>query len=315
MTTPYGTTTFRDGDTSGTNGFRRIDATDPEGGTERVEFHISNTAGQSATVDSGDVPTGFSSVNSYMDVKNSLYWDKQAMAEAPGNVSRAVVTHWLQRNEGVYDVHSRSRMIPHSIKRPLEGRIWFSYPDQSGAASAGTGTSPTVIGRVMTGGGSQLSQMTYNAQGMLTSRTDPAGRQTTYVYDTNGIDLLEVRQIRSGGYDVLVNASDFTTTHRPETITAASGQTTTVTYNGAGQLLTVTNPKEETTTYGYDTDGYLTSITGPATGATTTLTYDDYGRVRTVTASDNYAVTIDYDALNRVTRQTYPDDTYRGLHV
>ena len=48
-------------------------------------------------------------------------------------------------------------------------------------------------------------------------------------------------------------------------------------------------------------------------GRTTTLTYDDYGRVRTVTGADGYAITRDYDALNRVTRQTYPDGTYEEV--
>jgi YD repeat-containing protein len=60
-------------------------------------------------------------------------------------------------------------------------------------------------------------------------------------------------------------------------------------------VLTVTNAKNETTTHIYNTDGYLTTITGPVTGATTTCTYDDYSRVRTVTDSDNYTLTYDYD--------------------
>ena len=38
-------------------------------------------------------------------------------------------------------------------------------------------------------------------------------------------------------------------------MTDAAGQTTTLTYNGAGQVLTSTNAKSETTTYVYDGDG------------------------------------------------------------
>jgi YD repeat-containing protein len=92
------------------------------------------------------------------------------------------------------------------------------------------------------------------------------------------------------------------------TVTDAAGQTTTFTYNAAGQALTVTNAKSETTTYAYSTpDGYLTSVTGPVTGATTSFTYDAYGRTRTVTDSDGYTVTTDYDLLNRATKRTYPD--------
>ena len=56
-----------------------------------------------------------------------------------------------------------------------------------------------------------------------------------------------------------------------------------MTYNSAGQPLTVTNAKNETTTYTYETgtDNLLT-VTGPVTGATTTYTYDAYGRVESV---------------------------------
>jgi len=44
----------------------------------------------------------------------------------------------------------------------------------------------------------------YDALGQVTSRTDAVGRQTTYTYDTNGIDLLEVRQVKPGGLDLFV---------------------------------------------------------------------------------------------------------------
>ncbi|HJP60465.1 MAG TPA: cysteine peptidase family C39 domain-containing protein, partial [Gemmatimonadaceae bacterium] len=58
MTTPYGTTSFRnDADPSSLN--RMIEATDPVGGRERLEFHFEENS-LSATVSAGDVPTGFS---------------------------------------------------------------------------------------------------------------------------------------------------------------------------------------------------------------------------------------------------------------
>lgn len=76
----------------------RIELTDPEGGTERIEYHLWGAAlGLSGTVPSGDVPAGFSDLNQGLGMFNSLHWDKRAMAEAPGNVARATITHWLAR--------------------------------------------------------------------------------------------------------------------------------------------------------------------------------------------------------------------------
>ena len=63
MTTPYGTTVFtHESDVSQTNSFRFIQATDPLGGTERVEFRITTTA-VAATASTSEVPTGFSGYN------------------------------------------------------------------------------------------------------------------------------------------------------------------------------------------------------------------------------------------------------------
>jgi YD repeat-containing protein len=212
------------------------------------------------------------------------------------------------KSEMTYAAHSLSRAIPHSVKRPLETRIWYKYPDQlsSNPSSAGTGTEPSEIARVLEGGATQSTQITYNSKGMVTARTDPVGRQTTYVYDSNGIDLLEVRQTKPGGYDVLATYDDYTADHQPQTMTDAAGQTTAMTYNAVGQPLTVTNALDETTTYAYQTStGYLTSVTGPVSGATTTYSYDDFGRIETVTDVDDYSVSYEYDNLNRMVRTTY----------
>jgi YD repeat-containing protein len=91
-------------------------------------------------------------------------------------------------------------------------------------------------------------------------------------------------------------------------VTDAAGQTTTLTYNPAGQVLTVTNPLSETSTYAYTPDGYLSSVTGPVSGATTSYTYDGYGRPRTVT-HDGATVTTDYDVFDRPTVVWHPDGT------
>jgi RHS repeat-associated protein len=305
MTTPYGTTTFRH---EAQFADRRIEATDPAGGTERLEYYVSLST-LPTTVDSSDVPTGFSGHNTAMNNYNSLYWDKIAMAAGPTLANATITSRILMwENSGGT---LKARNVAHSIKRPLESRVWYMYPNQgSGGHGAGTTALPIKIGRVLEGGGSQITEMTYNAQGMVTSLIDPVGRQINYAYATNGLELLQVEQVRSGGTDVIQQYSNYNAQHLPGTITDAAGQDTDITYNGAGQPLTVTNAKNETTTYVYETGtNNLLTVTGPVTGATTTYIYDAYERVESVEDADGYIVVTDYDHLNRVTQRTYPDDT------
>lgn len=315
LTTPYGTTSFRRGpDGTFSGSFRRIELTDPEGGTERVEYHLFGAVlGLAATVPAGEVPAGYSDMNQGLDYFNTLHWDKRAMAEAPGNVARATVTHWLVRANMSYLTAGATfaRRIPHSIKRPLETRIWYRYPDQPSYQAAGTGTQPSEVARLLENGTTQKTLTSYNAKGMVTSKTDPLGRQTTYAYAANGLDLLEVRQVNGGGSDLLATYAGYNAQHLPATVTDGAGQTTTTTYNAAGQPLTVTNAKNEVTTYTYQAGtGYLQTVTGPVANSTTTFAYDGFGRVNSVTEPDGYSVTMLYDALNRLTRRTYPDATY-----
>ena len=309
MTTPYGTTSFRQG-VAGLD--RMLEATDPVGGKERLEFHFENTS-LPTSVPSSEVPTGFSASNSDLENWNSFYWDKLAMAQHPGDLSKAVQTNWMLGLDVSYG-HAMARPVPHSIKKPLESRVWYRYPGQSATSShslnADGWTQPTLIGRVLEGGVSQVTTMTYNGEGMIASKVDPVGRQTNYTYASNGLDLLTVEQVRSGGTDVIQSYADYTAQHLPETITDAAGQATEITYNSAGQVLTVTNAKDETTTYTYETGtNNLLTVTGPVSGATTTYTYDAYNRVESVEDADGYIVVTDYDHLNRMTQRTYPDDT------
>ena len=312
MTTPYGTTTFRhEPSFSTTATFRAIEATDPVGGRERLEFHLQNNA-FAQTAPTGEVPTGFTDSNNGLHLYNSFYWDKLAMAQHPGDYAYAVNYNWMIAMDVSYG-HPQSRPILHSSKRPLENRVWYRYPGTSTSNSHALGvdvTRPATVGRVLEGGASQVSTFTYTAKNKIASRTDPLGRQTTFTYATNGLDLMQVEQVRSGGTDVLSSLADYTSRHLPQTITDGAGQDTTITYNSYGQPLTVTNAKNETTTFTYETGTQnLLTVTGPVSGATTTFTYDAYNRVDSVEGPDGYFVAFAYDNLNRLTSRTYPDAT------
>jgi RHS repeat-associated protein len=166
------------------------------------------------------------------------------------------------------------------------------------------------VGRALDSGDTQLSTFNYNSVGRITESVDPVGRRTEYTYAFNEIDLTRVRQINNGVGETLFSAT-YNSQHLPLTTVDAAGQTTAYTYNMAGQPLTIRNPKNEVTTMSYNPQGYLQSVTGALPGSTTAFTYDAAGRVRTVTDSEGYVVTSDYDNLDRLTKQTFPDGTFR----
>ena len=126
------------------------------------------------------MPTGFSGYNQSLDHYNSLYWDKRAMALYPGDVSKATVTHWLmytfQSYLPFYYSHGFSTLVPHSVKRPLENRVWYAYADEDASGSSvGSWVQATKVARVLDDGSSQVWQAVYNSMGRVTQRTDPLG--------------------------------------------------------------------------------------------------------------------------------------------
>jgi RHS repeat-associated protein len=303
LTTPYGTTTF----TSGVNGTNRwIEMTDPLGGKERVEYR-DQAPGIAASDPVAPAATGVTNLG--LDFANTFYWNKKAMQVAPGDYTQAEITHWL------YNADGSVSGIASSEKQPLENRVWFTYAGQADYQHAGSSANPSQIARVLGNGSTQLSQFEYNSIGRATKTTDPVGRVMSYIYDTNNVDLLEVRQTK-GTNNELLRKFTYNALHEPLTDTDAAGQPTTYTYNPQGQMLTRKNAKNETTTYTYGgaiPANYLASITSPpfnSVSAVTSFTYDSMKRVRTVTDSDNYTVTTDYDNLDRKTKVTYPDTTF-----
>src|ERR1051326_3163851 len=159
------------------------------GAKERAEYLSDGQLNASPTVPLATVPSGMLTVNNYMNLRNTYYWNKKAMAEAPGDYTKAQITHWLHSD---YDINVVSD-VPANTKQLLEAWVWYDYPGSDGI-SAGTSNKPLHIGRVLDDGTTQLHQYQYNSFGKITQSVDPVGRSTSYVYDTNGIDLLEIRQ-------------------------------------------------------------------------------------------------------------------------
>jgi RHS repeat-associated protein len=305
MQTPYGTTSFVERSIAGQYN-RTIEATDPLGATEKVEFYWAN-APVPESMPAAEVPPIFGNSNHRLNEYVSLHWAK---GRTIGDVSQATVTRWmLQSLDWFYDP-GWTVNVAHSRQRPGELREWYIHQWQAYTDYLGPSAKVTLASSKLPDGTVYETRATFNDQQKVTSTIDPVGRQVTYVYASNGIDLLEERNTTAGINDLLVSYGNHTAGHQPQTITDAAGQVTQITYLPSGQLATTTNARQETTTYTYDANGYLQLMTGPVAGATTAYIYDVFGRTRSVTPVGEGVVTTDYDALNRPTRIDFPDGSY-----
>ncbi len=167
--------------------------------------------------------------------------------------------------------------------------------------------------------------MAYGANGNLTSFTDPLGRQTTFDFYANGIDLQKVRQTTPApplGTAINQTVAEFGTynaQHRPSSYADASRQTDSLFWNSLGQITTNIPPgtSGKLTQYIYTGFHYVKEINEmciacngcPCTPRTTSLSHDSFGRLSSMSDSEGYSVTYDYDALDRLTKISYPDQT------
>ena len=308
LTTPYGATSFQWSSPRARNTLLQI--TDANGDKERVEYSEDHNNIPFAEV-FASVPQGMATWNRYLYSRNTYHWDKKAYAEgfATNDYSKARIYHFAHS----YVINAASGILE-SFKQPLENRVWFNYPGQALSTVPGTSDLPSKIGRVLDDGTTQLQQFERNQFGNLTKSIDPAGRTLSFVYSTNDVDLLEVRQTRAGQNDLLTRAT-YDARHLPLSLTGAAGQTTRFQYNARGQLLSVSNANNDSVSFIYDARGFLLAVDGPLAGPQDrkSLTYDAAGRVRTATDADGYSLTFDYDDLDRSTKVSFPDGTFQQI--
>lgn len=317
--------------------------TDPLNRVSRVEyFQGSSTCTPTTTppaskIDSNGiscseqvVPLNMTTDNTLLQFRNTFIWDPVQYTKCSASTcyQYAKIIHWLHTNQAPGSSDATAARVPESVKEPLESRVWFDYENQSskvsgvsggssGAIVVGSTNQPTAIGRNGNDGtASQLFQYQYNAYGKVTQFTDPAGRQLTMTYDTNGIDLLTVTNTTDGNpahHDLLLTLADYNTQHEPQRVVQANGQVTSLSYNAAGQLTTSTDPLLHTWQYSYapTNGGYLDQITGPAGPQVPqyTVSYDKFGQPATSTDPAGEALTYSYDAANRLTKVLFPDQT------
>lgn len=296
--TPYGVTSYA---TTTTGTGRSLNITDPLGSTRRTEFIADASSYGFPTTDTP--PSGLGFVSTYMQYRNTFFWDEEAYAQAAGNYNKAYVRHWLHNGSII-------PAVLESTKEPLENRVWQLREGQSGSIyiDGSVREQPSVVARRLPDGSNQISRVSYTANGNVSGTTDPLSRQVTDTYDNTGTDLLTVVRKTSGGSETLASYT-YNAQHEPLTYTDQSGRTSTLTYNARGQALTATDPKGQTTTFVYDDNGYLQQVLNANGKVAASYTYDAVGRVASATDSEGHTLGYAYDNLDRLLTTTYPDGT------
>jgi len=309
-----------------------------------------NTAGTN-TLDNPDWSNPIA--NDRMNLANSFYWNAEQFAQLSSSFLSAVnssgpgaagtfdllatndyangrMRHYNQNNS-----NGQGRTL--SVERQpspngiMPGKmIWYDYPGKPDYNVEGTSAFPSMKILVLPDGTEtytiyQTDQFgnwtnvisTYSSNGTVLTRTN------TYLYATNGIDMVE-----SIGPDrVTTNCYGYDATglHLVLLTTNAVGYVTTNTYNTNAQLTSVSSPTGLVTTNIYDNNGLLvTNYSYAGTGGrteyfgTNSYTYTN-GLILTHTDARNLTITNSWDALMRLTNIAYPDGnisyTYSNLDL
>ncbi len=148
----------------------------------------------------------------------------------------------------------------------------------------------------------QTSTIERNTQGLILSRTDPAGRKTAYTYDSAGNTLTKTTLAGT------VNAATLTMTYGVDSqvtsVTDSLLHKTVVLYNTARQLTQVTDANNNPTKFESDPQGRAIRITNARSKSVVNL-YEGPDWVKS-TDPLNRAISRRVDGAGRTTAVTYP---------
>lgn len=194
-----------------------------------------------------------------------------------------------------------------SVTPPLGASYSYYFAQVAGA---------TVVTRTNQPGGSgcgaSASNMTYDTNGNIATRTDYNGNKTAYTYNlTRNLETSRTEGLTTAGAKTSATRTTTTTWHPtyrlPQTITeqdtstatAVTLRVTTLGYDASGNLTsrTMNDPVANVSrswTYTYNTAGQILTADGPRTDVTdlTTYTYDTQGNLATVTNALNQTNTL-----------------------
>ncbi len=173
---------------------------------------------------------------------------------------------------------------------------------QAGSHTAVTTTYDT-IGRLtsfidQTG---STTTFTYDKRGLLIGRTDPLGRTAVFDHDSAG------RLIAKRDRNNRVVAYTYTLTDKTEAITYQDGSRVRFVYDLLDNLISMEDGTG-TTYYSYDAAGRLIAVTDPR-GFTISYGYDAAGNVTEITYPGNRKALYSYDQANRLTALQWQDRT------
>ena len=171
----------------------------------------------------------------------------------------------------------------------------------------------------------QRSDSERDSYGRITVERDPLGRETRYLYDTEG-NVIAITA--PDGSSTQIDYHE--TLNLPVAVNDPAGRITAYDYDGRGNLISITDPAGYTTSYGYnarwlpetitdalgktrrlhyDTLDQLVSFTD-CTGETTRFGYTEYGDLETITDALGHTTRHHYDAAGNPVRTDYPDGSH-----
>lgn len=245
-----------------------------------------------------------------------------------------------------------------SLHDPLQDETNFTYYGSSASECNGvqpSGTNPTLnpctvihdannhkttygydttfrVLKVRDANGNTTSR-TYSADNNVQKYTDGLQDQSNFSFSADSSGHYNLNSVTDGNnHTTTFGYTDTNHPNYPTTLTDATGQQTTATYDGNGNLATSTNKgtgittgaysyntngtiatekdgKNNTTSFSYDSKGNLTTVTFASPLKPQTLTYDGASRVTSLTDGNGHKTTYTYDNLDQVLKVTYADNT------
>ena len=301
---------------SGTNG-RAVSVSTEPAASRTATFNYSSAGLLTNVLDMGGFSYSYQYTNGYLArvLKGATERLAVTYSATPENWT-ATNTYWVQLSDGggftrkyTWEYGAVKEEITRGGTNTLENFYSVSFAGSRGRVLSGVSKSGVqqsfqynsqgrVTNRVDRSGGTW--RQGYNEQNRKTSVTDPLGNTTTYVFDSNGVDLLYEVPPVGPVQKVLSYVSG---KHAVATESNALGKVVTFSYNVLG-LATNVNDGRTTETLSYDAEGRLTARYRNGVLVETNQ-YDAFGRLEWTRDAAGLEITSTYDDLNRLTSQTF----------